>query len=262
MTILLNGSDLAPHFAFFFHLPNGSDVGFWLYAGSDTPEPPVVYVGSEGEFTVVGATLEEFLSKIAYGQIRIPDLKLDGGVANGASLLQWLAPRRVLRQSPEVIAHYPDFKQWMMGWGRNQRDLIRKNPINSKIAELLRKYVAPDAMRWERANFDVLCVGSCFNVWRRYRGVIAMPQHEMHDLEPLFRELREERARGYADRGRWFSSWVSVGKEAAAYMSCNFMKRPTFLDVDPQVPIKEYQEDLRAFPRSKYWLPKWLAQKA
>ena len=85
-----------------------------------------------------------------------------------------------------------------------------------------------------------------------------MPQNEISELEPLFRSVREQRAQKFPERGLWFSAWVTVGAQGGAVLSCNFLDKPKILDERPLIPMRDYELDLSAFPRSTHWLPEWL----
>jgi hypothetical protein len=122
----------------------------------------------------------------------------------------------------------------------------------------LRKYVKADAQPWETSTFDVLLVGSRFEIWHRFYGLHALPTDEVRELERLFRSVRDERAQVEPKRGLWFSTWVKVGAQGGAVLCCNFMDRPSYLDQEPLISTADFEQDFRAFPRSEHWMPDWL----
>jgi hypothetical protein len=253
-----NGADLHPNFAFFVRDPTGGQIGYWLYDGRTTVFPPIVLVGSEGELSILNATLEEFLIRLAEGNTQAPDLdSRDLGGKEGAELSKWLDSRTV--STPiQCRRDHPDLKQWMEKWGQQQRDLINKDLLHLQIADKLRKFVKPNAQPWETANFDVLLAGTQFKMWHRLFGPKPMPQSEISDLEGLFRSVREQRAQTIPERGLWFSSWVKVGSQGGAIICCNFMDEPKILSERPIIPASDYDRDLSVFPRSEHWTPEWL----
>jgi hypothetical protein len=253
-----NGLDLHPYFAFFMRDPTGGEVGYWLHNGPTTPSPPIVLIGSEGQLRVLGDTLEGFIGRLADRSVDASDLgeRCDEVEDAGPELANWLTTRVV--PSSETWQPYPDLTRWIDRWSKQQQARDEQNLPLREIAHRLRKYLKPDAEPWERAFFDVLLVGTQFNVWRRHYGVLPMPVNEVAALEPLFRALREQRAREVPERGAWFSAWVTVGAEGVANLSCNFMEQPKFLDQRPVIPARDYALDLRNFPRSQHWLPTWL----
>jgi len=252
-----NGADLHEHFAFFLRDPTGGQIGYWLYDGSK-PFPPIVNVGSEGQLDILGDSLEEFLARLAEGTTNAADLdSRDEKDNQGSALANWITSRSVkhtLTNQPER----PDLREWMDKWGQEQRALIDGDSWHIQIADKLRKFVKPNAQPWETANFDVLLVGTQFRMWHRSFGPKPMPKSDVADLESLFRAVREQRARKFPERGLWFTAWVKIGTQGGASLSCNFMDVPRIMDEQPAIPNSDYDIDLRDFPRSKHWTPKWL----
>ena len=252
-----NGADLHPHFAFFIRDPTGGQIGYWLHDDRRNAPPPIVMVGSEGELEIISNTLEAFLKQLAERDTKVSDLDdRDEGTDEGPELTKWLKSRSV--QPAQSAQECPDLKAWMNAWGESQRRLIDDNPAHVHIADKFRKCVKPNAERWETANFDVLLVGTQFKVWHRSFGPKPMPQDEVDQLEALFRTVREQRAHSLPERGLWFSAWVKVGPSGGAQLSCNFMDRPKILDEFPFISPDDHARDLKAFPRSRHWMPKWL----
>ena len=252
-----NGADLHSNFAFFVRDPTGGRIGYWLYEGQATESAPIVLLGSEGETKILAASLDEFLRRLAEGTTGAADLDShDGGKEDGAELTEWLSVRK--EQTPQKARAIPDLSTWLDNWGQQQRDWINSNVYLQKIADRLRKYVKADAQPWETTNFDVLLVGSRFEIWHRSYGLHALPTDEIPELERLFRSVREERAQVEPKRGLWFSTWVKVGAEGGAVLCCNFMDEPNFLDYKPLIPVADYMQDLQSFPRSNHWIPEWL----
>lgn len=252
-----NGADLHPSFAFFIRDPAGGQIGYWLYDGRTTIFPPVVMVGSEGELSILGDSLEQFLERLAEGNTQAPDLDSREGGTEDAELLRWLESRTV--HTPiRTHRNHPDLQKWMDEWGQQQREWIDKDSLHLQIADKLRKFVKPNAEPWETANFDVLLVGTQFKMWHRSSGPKPLARNDLSALEELFRAVREQRAKKVPERGLWFSSWVTVGSQGGAVLCCNFMEEPKILDERPIIPASDYELDLSAFPRSQHWTPEWL----
>jgi hypothetical protein len=253
-----HGADLHPNFAFFMRDCCGGQIGYWLYDGRTTVSPPIVMVGSEGELKILGDTLEDFLGRLANGHTQADELDTrDEDCTGGAELAEWLdshSSRIPVQTRPD----HPNLEQWMEKWGRLQREWIDQDPLHLQIADRLRGFVKPNARSWETADFDVLLVGTQFNMWHRSHGANLLPHDQISDLEPLFRSIRERRAEKTPERGLWFSSWVKVGSQGGAVLCCNFMDEPKILDERPIIPAGDYQRDLSKFPRSKHWFPVWL----
>jgi hypothetical protein len=252
-----NGSDLHPDFALFMSDRAGGQIGYWLHDKQPTETAPIVFVGSEGELAVVANSLVQFLFRLATGETQVPDLDSRDGAEEGQALAKWLA--QVATEPPvHERCGTPDLKRWMDDWHRQQHESIARNPLNRQITENLRRFLKPNAEPWDSACFDVLLVGRQFRMWHRSAGPKPIPGDDVSDLEPVFRSLREQRALQMPERGLWFSAWVTVGPKREASVCCNFMDEPEVLDERPIIPAKDYQSDLRAFPRSDHWMPDWL----
>jgi hypothetical protein len=253
-----NGADLHSNFAFFIRDPTGGNIGYWLYEGQTIESAPIVLVGSEGELKILADSLDEFLRRLAAGTTEAPDLdSRENGDAESAELTTWLEMRTGKSSAHRQCVH-PDLQQWMDGWGERQREWIDNDAPHQEIANRLRKFVKPNAKEWETEAFDVLLVGSQFKIWHRSYGLKPIPQEDVSELERLFRLVREYRAASNSDRGLWFSSFVRIGSDGGAVLCCNFMDQPVFLDQKPIIPAADYEQDLRAFPRSQHWMPEWL----
>jgi hypothetical protein len=253
-----NGADLHPRFAFFIRDPTGGQIGYWLYDGPSTAWPPVVMVGSEGELATLSDNLEEFLQRVAAGNTLAPDLDTrDRRPDENAELAQW-AGSRPDATPIRTQRNHPDIKTWMDEWGRQQRESNDSDPLHLQIADKLRKFVKPNAQPWETANFDVLLVGTRFQMWHRSFGPKPMPPGDMSELERLFRTVREQRAHRVPERGLWFSSWVRVGLHGGAYLCCDFMDEPRISGQRLMIARSDYERDLAIFPRSRHWTPAWL----
>ncbi len=252
-----NGADLHPYFAFFLRDPAGGQIGYWLYDARATISPPIVLVGSEGELRIVSDSLEAFLTRLAEGSTKVPDLdSREQDSDESVELANWLDSRN-LTKSIQPFRDHPDLNRWMDKWGQQQRDWRDRDQLHLRIADRLRKFVKPNAQPWETANFDVLLAGTQFKMWHRSFGPKPMPQDEVADLEVLFRSVREQRAQKSPERGLWFSAWVKIGSQGGANLCCNFMDEPKILGEKPVIPAGDYERDFIAFPRSSHWIPEW-----
>ncbi len=61
---IVDGSPLRDRFALFMRLPDGSAVGGWYGAGLDRDDPPIVGLGSEGDYQLLAPSLDALLSKL------------------------------------------------------------------------------------------------------------------------------------------------------------------------------------------------------
>ena len=93
-----NGADLHPYFAFFLRNPAGGQIGYWLYDARATISPPIVLVGSEGELRIVSDSLEAFLTRLAEGSTKVPDLdSREQDSDESVELANWLDSRNLTK---------------------------------------------------------------------------------------------------------------------------------------------------------------------
>jgi hypothetical protein len=186
---------------------------------------------------------------------------------------------------------HPDFEEYLDKWSEEQSKIKKQNPSIQELHKILSKYL-PDPKEyaasidknleefgellgmdsedesaqpleldferdfsWLSAKFDVLIVGSKFEIWQCSYG--QKPIEENDQVEPLFRLLRLDRGRQRPEEGLWFSAWVKV------YSSGNVSicredesDPPEFLGEKPTV--SDYKADLLEFPRASRFIPAWL----
>jgi len=262
---ICSGSDCAERFAFFLHTPSGGLAGYWLHDGCNRASPPIVYLSSEGEAVTVGRSLADFLRRWAQDDIEIEDLQRspdddDDRRPDGRPLLaRWIAAN--LGRSTGGPA--PKFAAWLKTHRKQQNAWIERDLLRRRIAQELRR-IAPAAGKaeeWESEMFEVVLVGSHFQVWHRRQGLKLLSGQAAARLEPLLREARERRAQIHPARGLWFQATMSVGSGRGASLQCDFYGEPTIDDRRVSIPKRDYVADLDAYPRSPYWTPPWLAKK-
>jgi hypothetical protein len=187
---------------------------------------------------------------------------------------------------------HPNLQEWFNRWTEEQQNIEKQKPIYPILQEIhrvLSKYLpestndymkvftstlyteeknltqTEDMMKslfvegslsWVSASFDVLIVGKKFEIWRRSIESYQ-PVQEICELEPLFREVRNENANQAPEQGLWFSAYVDVNPDGN-------VKVTRFDETDPpnflgEIPSREnYMEDLLKFPRSNEFVPNWL----
>lgn len=254
-----NGSDLHSHFAFFLQEGSGGQIGYWIQDKDHPDSSPIVYLGSEGELEILSETLEQFLILLAKGKTPLTDPE-DPDIDDNCQreLLEWLASRGYQGNGfKEKRFDSTLLEVWMNEWSQQQRDRIDKHPALLEIADHLRKFTTFKGDPWETKCFDVLLVGTQFQMWQRKFGPIPMESEKVIGLEPFFRAVREERAHDFPERGLWFSAWIEIRSEGGANLCCNFMDEPKIMDEPLSIPLSDYELDMARFPRSKHWMPRW-----
>ncbi|MEL6606288.1 MAG: hypothetical protein AAFP20_24070 [Cyanobacteria bacterium J06614_10] len=188
------------------------------------------------------------------------------------------ARQQLLSKTPKD--ERPSLEAWLTRWSDEQLTAQAANPICQEIFGILSKYL-PDAeeyiaavaltpegqaalrseltpdgyIPWRSADFDVFVAGSKFEIWKRYRGRVRIP--ESHQLEPLLRQLRTERARQLPEQGLWFSAFLKVFPDGAILLCRDDEYSPP--EFSEEQPVEaDYRQDLSAFPRSPRYTPSWL----
>ncbi len=257
-----NGADLHPYFAFFLQDGCGGNVGFWLYELLETVDPPIVWLGSEGEMLFVADNLEEFLFKLATGTTGVGELDSrddDAREAVTTKFLAWLTPRTASERVRPRRPH-PDFAEWMAAFQQRECDLIAADPTLLELAERLRRFVPPNAEPWQSAHFQVVIVGENFVMSASAPDQPPLTRDELAAIRQLLTAARRRRAVRMPDRGLWYSARLQVGAAGAARLKCEFLGRPKIDGQQPVFPVADYLQDLREFPRSAHWMPDWLKE--
>jgi hypothetical protein len=251
--------DLYTFFAPFARTVGGSRVALWLPDGVPLASPPVVLLGSEGENSLLADSLGDFLLRLANGKTGDHDLDFrdERSGDGGPELSRWLTSQGV---DQTTVLSWPDFAVW---WSERQRAYeawCDNDLLHLAIAEALRRIwpFAEGAKRWKTHLFDAVIVGARFEMWQRSRGPQPLDPAVVAELEALLRADRDRRAEQFPERGLWFKSWIRVGATGGARVHSDFINRPTVGDVLLQIPLREFRDDLAAFPRSPYWTPDWL----
>lgn len=253
-----DSADLAGEFAPFFSTCDGSYGAFWLHDNADIADPPIIFLGSEGELTNLGASLPDFLRRLARGETGVEALDYREDADEGPALLRWLSDRGLAE--PQPLADPPDFNAWMTAWVAAREAECNADPVRLRIADRLRE-IAPipeERRAWGTQSFDVVLVGGQFRMWHRRHGPQPLSPEQVADLEPLFREEKARRAHTVPERGAWFQGWVTVSSEGGASVSGRFMEEPNLNDKPIPIPPEDYRADLQSFPRSAFWTPAWL----
>ncbi|QLG12873.1 hypothetical protein HLB42_18450 (plasmid) [Deinococcus sp. D7000] len=256
-----NGADLAPHFALFLTLGDGSTIGYWFPEGSAGVDAPMVLLGSEGQKEVLADHLEGLLARLALGDF--PDdgplsgLLLDGERQPDSALTTWLTARL---GTTDLVGLTRVTTPWSLqgmldAWQDAQVETNRANPLLQQIAARLAAYVPPASEPWLTANFKVALVGDHFEAWHLRAGPQPFP--EAAALKPLLQAVRAERAEAFPARGAWFSATIRLSGDGKVTVMGQFDEPPQFLGEAPRP--EDYAAEMRAFPRSKAWTPGWLA---
>jgi hypothetical protein len=125
----------------------------------------------------------------------------------------------------------------------------------AQTQDTLRSILSEGAFSWVSASFDVLIVGSKFEIWRK-----AVKNHEpvkeINELESLFRKVRIDNIQQAPEKGLWFSACVDVYPDGKLKITRFDAKPPKFLG--EKLTTEDYRVDLLKFLRSSKFIPTWL----
>lgn len=257
------GADLYHYLIPFMRTPCGSLIAFWLPDGKPVDSPSVVLIGSEGEIAVLGDSLEDFLLRLATSKTGDSDLdcRHEELRDEGPALAAWLKARGA--KPPRRNRSLPRYVQWWKRLMARHQAWADKDPTLVSIADKLRELDRPpaDPKKWWSASFEVVIVGTQFQMFKYVRGPKQIAARRAAEFEPLFRAERLRCAQAATERGLWFQAYVMVSREGTVGMNCSFLKEPTIADKIIRFPVADYRSDWKDFPRSNYWTPDWLRKK-
>jgi hypothetical protein len=233
-----NGADLAGEFGLFMRLPEGSAIAVWYHEGAVPGVEPIVYIGSEGESYVCGATLAGFFESIAslrddeqlppeFRRERDSDFDEDeevpderpGLLAYLHSLPDWM---------PTVTAKKagtPDIAKRFKDWHAVQIDANTSDPTMQGISRVLDHYIPRGKPPWESASFGISAIGDRVSVYT-LNGRNRQPP-ELPALMPLIQQARAERARtGPEQRGVWHHAGLEFEPDGICRIQADWSDAP------------------------------------
>ena len=265
---IVDGSPLRDQFALFMRLPEGSVVGCWYGTGGRADKAPIVVLGSEGQHEIIAASLEGLLAKIALQRFEedgewtdfTPHEDVDDATDEFAD---WLVRRldfkglgvKNLEKLAEPPVGLPDFGGWMAKWCGDREEFWAAHPMTIELAKHLTAHLPVGKNPWDNTHFDVAIVGRQYQVRVLRRG--WQPVEDAAVIEPLLRELRDERCRAQNNLGLWYSMSFVMSANGRILPSFDYETRPMIGDAPAD--LAEASADLRRAPRPERWVPAWLA---
>ncbi len=274
-----SGADLWPDFGVFIVLPDGSRVAQWFRA-SETGEPPIVLIGSEGEQEVLAPNLNAFLAGWALaradkdGELKMGTMPValpydmrwsdeyEEGVPDGRPELADFISGKLGRPLEYFIAAKPDdapLKAFFDAWGERARRDIAANENLRAIAKLLDSYMPRGEDAWMRTQFQVHAIGDRMEIKKRPPGSPPIPEEAA--LIPLIRAEREARAQGiHKVRGFWHVAELMLYPDGTCQLASGWEglgEKPEFEKGGPPT-AAEFAADQKAYPRSERWIEPWM----
>jgi hypothetical protein len=265
---IVDGSPLRDQFALFMRLPEGSVVGAWYGPGGRAAKAPIVVLGSEGQHEIIAASLEGLLAKIALQRFEedgewtdfTPHEDVDDATDE---LADWLTDRldfkglgvKNLEKLAEPPVGLPDFGGWMAKWCSDREEFWAAHAMTIELAKHLTAHLPVGKNPWDNTHFNVAIVGRQYQMRVLRRG--WQPVDEAAAIEPLLRELRDERCRAQNNLGLWYSMSFVMSANGRILPNFDYETRPKIGDAPAD--LAEARADLGRAPRPERWVPAWLA---
>jgi hypothetical protein len=268
-----NGSVLAPKFVLFAHLGDGTDIGYWLYDGRTIENSPIVLIGSEGDLDILANGLEEFLAGLINDNYsRHSELSAEKDEDDS----DWVDRRPALavllkdtfgftRDSAvdyqqTAQATHPDFKEWMLGWGKAQEKNSLADPSRQAIANATKARWSKLKDSWNSINIDLFVADG--KVSQQIFRNTTKPLAELERVTPHVLALREVELKAAPERGAFHFISLRIDQRGhVGLMRQDHFKELGTSDVNiPEGGTAAILADLKKYPRSAYWTPRWLAR--
>jgi hypothetical protein len=258
---LFDSSPLRDRFALFMRLPDGSTVGAWYGAGLDPDNPPIVGLGSEGDYAILAPSLDGLLSKLTLQEFEgawhdlLPNDEVE---CQTSELARWLAGRPAAEEIPPEAdsSDIPDFRGFIEKWSRDREDFWANHRMMAELGWRLAMYLPTGKNSWDKTRFEVAIVGTQYEARIFQRGPQPFP--EAAAIEPLLRELRDEMRLAQPELGLWFSMRFGLYADGRVMPQFDYDSRPTIAGAP--APLSEAKADLVRAPRPARWVPAWLAE--
>jgi hypothetical protein len=258
---VFDSSPLRDKFALFMRLPDGSAVGAWYGEGLSRTDPPIVGLGSEGEYDILAPSLPWLIAKLAGQEFQSAwhDLPPHDDVeCETLELAQWLRTRLVdVGPTPleQPSSDLPDFRGFVDRWSREREEFWANHPMMTELGWRLAAHLPKGRNSWDKTRFEVAIVGAQYQARVLRRG--PQPFEEAKAIEALLRELRDDMRRAQPELGLWYSMDFSLYADGRVMPRFDYDARPTIDDVPAE--LSEARADLARAPRPERWVPTWLA---
>lgn len=257
---IVDGSPLRDRFSLFMRLPDGSAVGGWYGAGLDRDNPPIVGLGSEGDYELLAPSLDAMLAKLtsqAFDRAWSDLCPREDVEAQTVELAKWLAgqPAGDKAACDDSASDLPDFRGFVEKWSRDREDYWANHRLMAELGWRLAAHLPKGKNPWDKTHFEVAIVGKQYQARVLSRG--PQPFEESGSIESLLRDLREEMRRAQPELGLWYAMKFGLYADGRVMPSFEYDVRPT-IDGEP-AKLSEATADLARAPRPERWVPKWLA---
>ena len=258
---IFDGSPLRNSFSLFMRLPDGSAVGGWYGAGLDRDNPPIVGLGSEGDYELLAPSLDGLLAKLTSQQFgkAWSDLKPHDEVeCQTVELARWLAgqPSGDKAAYDDGSPDLPDFRGFMEKWSRDREEYWANHRLMAELGWRLAAHLPKGKNAWDKTHFEVAIVGKQYEARVLSRG--PQPFEEAASVESLLRDLREEMRTAQPELGLWYAMKFGLYADGRVMPIFEYDVRPA-IGGEPAM-LSEAKADLARAPRPERWVPRWLAE--
>ncbi|HOU89630.1 MAG TPA: hypothetical protein PLU22_01230 [Polyangiaceae bacterium] len=184
------GAALVP----FMVLPDGGFVAFWFEGGKP---PPIVWLDSEGQSGVAGASFDDFLRRLVERKTGVEDLddQEGGGPEEAETPAAWRRARSTKALAPIRTA----FRRWLRDKEPKPEKVsrARAEEVRAALAEACQRYWKgkPEHLRW--VNFVVTLDDHRYDARWFDGGLKPLPDAER--MRPCFVALRDLRGKPLKD---------------------------------------------------------------
>jgi hypothetical protein len=258
---VFDSSPLRDKFGLFMRLPDGSAVGAWYGAGLNRFDPPIVGLGSEGQYDILAPSLEWLIARLAAREFESAwhDLAPHEDVeCETVDLARWLAARLAgagLTPLEQVSSGLPDFRGFVDKWSREREGYWANHPMMAELGWRLAAHLPKGKSPWDKTCFEIAIVGAQYQARVLRRG--PQPFEEAAAIQPLLRELRQDMRREQPELGLWYSMAFGLHADGRVMPRFDYDARPTIDDAPAE--LSEARADLARAPRPERWVPGWLA---
>jgi hypothetical protein len=262
---LFDSSPLRDRFALFMRLTDGSAVGAWYGEGLDSADPPIVGLGSEGDYGILAPSLPCLIAKLAAQEFESGSEKAwhdlaprDDVECETVALAQWLATRLAgegLAPLEQASTGLPDFRGFIESWSKDREEYWSNHPMMAELAWRLVAHLPKGKNPWDKTRFEVAIVGRQYQARVLRRG--PQPFAEAASIESLLRELREEMRRDEPELGLWYTIAFDLYADGRIMPRFDYDARPMIGEAPAD--LAEARADLARAPRPERWVPTWLA---
>jgi len=255
-----DGTRSASAFVSFVHMPDGSRVGWWRPAGESLDAAPIVLLGSEGTLGVLGRSPAEFFTKLACAATSQSDLDETVEPNERAALRSWLSDRGAwIETDPDA---HREATSKLEAWFPHRSDeriaMAKQQPERIAVSAILRAVIGLPAAAepWKRTFADLVLTDTQCVLFPNFVG--QNPLNKPRGLEEALRALRDRDAQDLPEAGLWYRASLHLDGDGVLMLARSYLDEPR----DGIVLDDEgLRRDHARMPRSRYWLPAWLARR-